>query len=356
MKRRNKILLAILAVLVLSLLVNAFVYPGMVFWVDIFWGRMIDFNVFDRSADWFGYTVAVDWSADGKTIATAGYYPYVFLWDPMTGALEKTLKGHEKWLEMVKYSPDGKWLATGDWDNRVIVWDAETGEQKHVIDVENADEMIGFAFHPTMPVIIVSSLLTGQKVVVDFETKQIVKEFRMDGAMDISYAPDGQTLLVAGFGETENTKLLLTSTFEKIGAFIGHEGVVSAVYFLDGGAKVLSCGDDATVRLWETATKKEIRRWSNNQWWVVYCAPLPDEKHFLTADPDGAIRKWAMNQDAPINTWKLHKDWATCVRASRDGRYFASTGKDGLVVVYDMQEDRIVSSMRPEDHYEQIVF
>src|SRR6202521_5465434 len=84
----------------------------------------------------FSETHDVALTADGKTLARAGY-GRLDLWDVASGKKLHTLKGHTAPLLRVKFSPDGKTLAsiTGGWgpDNvpgEVKLWDVATGKER----------------------------------------------------------------------------------------------------------------------------------------------------------------------------------------------------------------------------------
>ena len=70
---------------------------------------------------------AVAFSPDGKLLASALWDRRVMLWDPATGMVRSTLKGHSDPVLAVAFSPDGKLVASGSYDKTVILWDPTTG-------------------------------------------------------------------------------------------------------------------------------------------------------------------------------------------------------------------------------------
>jgi WD40 repeat protein/tRNA A-37 threonylcarbamoyl transferase component Bud32 len=70
-----------------------------------------------------GPVLAVAFSADGKTLASAGQDKTIRLWDTATAQQRATLRGHTDGACSVAWSPDGKTLASASWDGTVRLWE-----------------------------------------------------------------------------------------------------------------------------------------------------------------------------------------------------------------------------------------
>jgi hypothetical protein len=72
----------------------------------------------------------IGFSPDGaRVILTAGGLPAPRVWEVATGRELLALRGHEAPVVAVDYSPDGKFIATGSVDHTARAWDAATGKQ-----------------------------------------------------------------------------------------------------------------------------------------------------------------------------------------------------------------------------------
>lgn len=69
--------------------------------------------------------MAVAWSPDAKTLASASADTTVMLWDVDSRKLLAKLEGHKEAVQGVAWSPDGKRLATAGSDKTVILWDVD---------------------------------------------------------------------------------------------------------------------------------------------------------------------------------------------------------------------------------------
>lgn len=69
--------------------------------------------------------ISVNFSPDGKTIASASEDNTIKLWSVEDRKLIKTLKGHDSTVISVKFSPDGKTIASASFDNTIKLWNLD---------------------------------------------------------------------------------------------------------------------------------------------------------------------------------------------------------------------------------------
>jgi WD40 repeat protein len=81
------------------------------------------------------------WSPDGKTLATTEETNHVGLWDPDSGQLLTTLRGHTGDVKNLAWSHDGKMLASAAADGSIRLWDIDSGDAVKAMRVTGSAHM-----------------------------------------------------------------------------------------------------------------------------------------------------------------------------------------------------------------------
>jgi WD40 repeat protein/serine/threonine protein kinase/tetratricopeptide (TPR) repeat protein len=86
-----------------------------------------------------GMVEAVAFAPDGETLAMASREGSVLLWGVADGELRATLKGHSSAVSAAAFSPDGRTLATGGFDHTVRLWNVATRRELMQLDPGNVE-------------------------------------------------------------------------------------------------------------------------------------------------------------------------------------------------------------------------
>ena len=152
----------------------------------------------------------IDWSPDGRMLASASHDETVRLWDAGTGKPIRTLEGHDGQVYSAMWSPDGRMLASASADKTVRIWDAGTG--KPIRTLEGHQERVYSA----------------------------------------AWSPDGRML--ASGSDDDSARLWDVGKGQERHVCGGHNSQVSHVAWSPDGLILASGSDDQMVRIWDAKT------------------------------------------------------------------------------------------------------
>jgi len=215
----------------------------------------------------------------------------------------------------IAYSPDGKMLAAGGADNQIRLFEATTGR-----------EIRRFAGHQPRTFSPQRDLKGAFDVLVGSVGKGNVTT--------IAFSPDGKTLASGGWDET--IRLWNVATGKQLRRLDGHaDGMVATVTFSPDGRFLASRGgNDGTVRLWDLASGRQlwvfdkiqrINPWRFNRDTALLFSP---ESKMLVVGDRQKILFLEIPSGKEIKRWEAHQV-CTSLAISADGKLLASGGVDG---------------------------
>lgn len=117
----------------------------------------------------------------------------------------------------------------------------------------------------------------------------------------------------------------------------GASAVLVCLAYSPDGKHLVTCGKDATVRLWEMATGKEVRLWKGFAEPMMTAAFAPDGRRLATADVAGLIRIFDCTAAKVERELKGPPVPAT-LGWTRDGRTLLAAGRSGQVMGWTGEE------------------
>ncbi|PQO37035.1 hypothetical protein C5Y96_07710 [Blastopirellula marina] len=356
---------------------------------------------------------ALAFSSDGKMLASAGQDKIVRLWNANTGELIHEMKGHQSQLYAVAFSPNNRTLASAGGsgrradDKEIRLWYVPTGRQYATLlddndrlnnlpdtvyslafsrdgktlgacgpyvtrlwDVDQEqllqrleDCSYVVAFSPTE-----DRLVTGGNFgIYDSHTaKQKIKlAGQADNSGSVAYSHDGKW--IASCNRDGFVQLWDAHTGKEIVKRFGHEGGVRAGAFSPDGTLIASISrQDATLRIWGTASGKELLKfpvpWQGSDvWWneegsSVWFAPYGRE--VLTWTYNQQVVYWRIaTQDKHVQQLETGKssysydDRAVVAAYSPDGQRMATSSHTHssklTVCVFELDGGRLLANIQP---------
>src|SRR5262249_50553556 len=115
---------------------------------------------------------------------------------------------------------------------------------------------------------------------------------------------------------------------KEAGRLIGHRATVYSLAFASDGQRLLSGSQDATVRLWDLAVRRETAQFVQPQA-VSAISLLPDGLRLAVGGWFVPVRLLALQAAAPRLKYQGTRDYTMALAVSADGALLASGNRNG---------------------------
>lgn len=279
-------------------------------------------NNTDESASHTDAVLSVRFSASDSSslkLLTASYDETARLWDVATGRQDRRFLGHNGYVWDAQFSHDEKKIVTASHDGTAIVWDAETGE-------------------PGAP-------FTGHSGPV------YCAAFSSDGVAVVTGGYDKRVLVWRpGDVRPYDFKQLTSNSGSvippaKFRSLDGHEGPVRAVAFSQDGSRIISGSQDNTVRLWNAEGGQLLKSFRGHDGAIRTVAFAESDQIILSGSHDNSIRKWNISEYEEIRVLQGqvlegHVDSILSAKFSSDGERIVTASRDRTARTWDAASGR----------------
>ncbi len=194
--------------------------------------------------------IPVNWSSDGKLIASSSKANEVIIYDTDDYQLLDTLPSftyteneYDDLVSSLKWSPSTDYIATV-YSSSVRVWDWRTNEVVYTVDESaksiswNQDNNIAISFYD-------------MTIIVEPTSGEVIESIDVDADL-ISWMPNSRQLLYS-----RNNRLTLLEKFEEsslIQEYVGHGSKIIDITWMPDGTKILSVDLTGRLLMWDAST------------------------------------------------------------------------------------------------------
>uniref|UniRef100_A0A7E4W5Q2 NLE domain-containing protein n=1 Tax=Panagrellus redivivus TaxID=6233 RepID=A0A7E4W5Q2_PANRE len=284
------------------------------------------------------WVLVIAWSPNAKKLASACKNGEICIWDPNTGAqVGRKLAGHKQWITSLAWcplhnDPTSRLLASAGKDGNIRIWDTVRGVTERILSGHTAS--------------ITCLRWGGEGLIYSGSQDRTIKVWRVsDGVMCRS---------LAGHAHWINTLALNVDYALRTGCFDPANGCrypgdqeaaevaltrYNAAKTNAGGVELLVSGsDDFTMFLWEPATKnKAIGRLTGHQQLVNQVVFSPDTRTIASAAFDKSIKLWDGRTGKYLTSLRGHVQAVYQIAWSADSRLLVSGSADSTLKVWDMR-------------------
>jgi WD40 repeat protein len=213
----------------------------------------------DEKSPLVNRVVALDFSADGQWLATGGGSPSrsgeVKIWRAADGALAREIKdAHSDTVFGLNFSPDGKFLATASADKFVKVFDTDSGKLVKSLS-GHTHYVLGVGWKPDGHSLASSGADKAVKLwsFPAGEQKKSIEGFTKE-VTSVRFVGAGEMLVASS-----DTKVrLLREDGSAVRDFVAGKGLIFSAAATPDAQLLLSGGQDSVLRVWNTATGKNL--------------------------------------------------------------------------------------------------
>ncbi len=329
-------------------------------------------------------------SPDGNYIAAAGNDGSIKVWPSQEGLVKPEWKEGQKWLAHqgriwnIAFSPNSQQIASGGEDGTVRVWDLK-GEQlaefqghngpirsvRFLADqylISSGDDGTTRVWNLKKPPYSDSSQNTQRKfneIIISSDREKLLALNSADGIIqvgdmsqrepiemikqntalqvnDLIVSSNGKLVASAGAKQDNQINIWNQETGEKLNTFQDHVGQVLKLDFSADSQRLVSAGEDNTIRVWENLDKKDQGKYSlifqiqeeetsDSQSKITSVKFSPDDQKIITGHNNGYIQFWDLEQNRQTAFWKAHLYPVKDIKFSSDGKTLYTQDHEGIL-------------------------
>jgi WD40 repeat protein len=265
---------------------------------------------------------------DESLVAVVGDDHLVSIYDLVSKKFRGALQAHRDWVRAASFAPDRSTLATAGNDRMLFCWNPANWEQPLLL-AQQPNAIFGLAFSPngeSLATVGFSSTLFIYDMVNRQERRRL--ECPCEDMRAIAYSRDGE--LVAAGGRCGSVRVWESATGKQVAEYKVHQQRIRSLQF-NSRRQILSCGDDQVVALtdpFQSALSQQLPRQAAR----LFAVTLLDDQICATSGSDNRIAIWNLETRELVGSLKGHTGTVSCL--SSGARLLVSGSYDTQIRIW----------------------
>ncbi|MCB0087097.1 MAG: NACHT domain-containing protein [Caldilineaceae bacterium] len=298
-----------------------------------------------------GSVMSVTFSPRGNTLVSAGEDSIIRIWRVVSqrqAELVKMLHGYRCFIPAAAFSPAAPMLALGDSLGSIRFWRIDQA-QFSLIDTLVAHERVdALAFSPNGRFLASAGGIHDYAIRLwDWESKECLAtlEGHTRRVLSLAFTPDGTRLASAGDATIRLWDIQNPRETRIHSILQEHQYIIYNISFNADGTKLASSSQDDTIRIWETATGRQLQRLTGRGGNEILAFRPGADMLACSAGTDGSIRLVDLSHpqsEEQIKSQRGHAHEPVCISFSPDGQRLVSSSSDHSVCLWDIEEGMLL--------------
>ncbi|MDZ4779140.1 MAG: protein kinase [Planctomycetia bacterium] len=274
--------------------------------------------------------LAIDFSADGRTLASVSLDHTVRLWDPLTGEPRMVLSETAGEDDVLRFTSDGRQLHGMSVGDHWITWSAQASRLDSRLN-ESLDHVLATCWSPDVShwgALVADAKLEVRKVGDDAPLWEC--SLTTDATTAFAVSPGGQNVAIG----SEDGRLRLAHQQGDV-LNLSLATVVRGLAFDLAGEMLAGGGDDGVVRCWNVSDGALVREIRDAGGRILAVAFTRDGQRIAYAGDDRIVRTKLIHDKSSAGQLRGAAAPILALAYSEDGQSLAAGCSDGSVYVWD---------------------
>jgi WD40 repeat protein/transcriptional regulator with XRE-family HTH domain len=274
------------------------------------------------------------------------------------------LRGHRRLILGVDWSPDGRWIASCEQDNVVRIWDSDLGACVEVLQHpdDTGTTFYGVGWSPDGRLLAAATRSNGVLLwdMSDMTAPRESPVLQLPAVSSwVSWSPDGTYLAFSdATGGVSDTICVWPAAdgtlLQRLGPVEGE--IADFAWSLNGRMLAISgrSGEEGAFFVWDIERWECVHKLGGPGDTGSALAWGPSEEMIISGSSDGRLIWWNIESGERVRVIGAHKGLVLGLNSSRDGTRLASCGMDGAIMLWDLRTGAHLETVRRDRPYERL--